>query len=150
MEKEISTQIHINAGPERVWQVLTDFERQGQWNPFVRSITGHVAEGHRIKVVLGPQGSKPMTFRPTVVAYEPNRAFRWLGHLGFPGLFDGEHSFELLENGDGTTTFLHKEQFRGILVGLIAKKLDADIRAGFESMNRALRQQVEEVVYSKV
>lgn len=146
MKKEIKTQIQINASPESVWQVLTDFENHSKWNPFVRSISGEVKKGNKIKVVLGPQGSKPMTFKPTVLAFEPNREFRWLGHLGFPGIFDGEHSFELLENVDGTTTFIHGERFKGILVGMMAKKLDTEIKEGFEDMNRALKEKAEALV----
>jgi hypothetical protein len=143
MQKEIKTQIQINASPEKVWQVLTDFENQGKWNPFIRSITGSVNKGNKIKVVLGPQGSKPMTFKPTVLAFDQNREFRWLGNLLFPGIFDGEHIFQLLENEDGSTTFIHGEKFKGILVGLMAKKLDTEIKTGFEGMNQALKGQVE-------
>jgi len=143
MKKEINTQIRINASPEKVWQVLTDFENHGKWNPFVRSIAGDVKQGNRIKVVLGPQGSKPMTFKPIVLAFDQNREFRWLGHLMFPGIFDGEHIFQLLANEDGSTTFIHSEKFKGILVGLMAQKLDTEIRAGFEDMNRALKKKVE-------
>jgi hypothetical protein len=143
MQKEIKTQIQINASPEKVWQILTDFENQAKWNPFVRSITGDVRKGNKIKVVLSPQGTKPMTFKPTVLAFDQNREFRWLGNLLFPGIFDGEHIFQLLENEDGSTTFIHGEKFKGILVGLMAKKLDTEIKEGFEKMNQALKGQVE-------
>lgn len=143
MKKEIKTQIRINANPEKVWKVLTDYENHSKWNPFIRSITGDVKIGNKIKVVLGPQGSKPMTFKPKVLSLEPNCEFSWLGHLIFPGIFDGEHSFQLYENGDGSTTFIHKEKFNGFLVRAMAKKLNTEIKAGFEDMNRALKRQVE-------
>lgn len=145
MKKEIKTQIRINASPEKVWQVLTDFENHSHWNPFVRSITGEVKKGNNIKVVLGPQGTKPMAFKPTVLEFDQDREFRWLGHVLFPGIFDGEHIFQLLANEDGSTTFIHSEKFQGILVGLMAQKLDTEIKAGFEDMNLALKEQVEEM-----
>lgn len=143
MKKEIKTQIQINAKPQQVWDVLTNFESHSKWNPFVRSITGDVRKGNKIKVVLGPQGDKPMTFRPIVLALKEAQEFRWLGHLFIPGIFDGEHYFQLMENVDGTTTFIHGERFKGILVGMMAKKLDTDIKQGFETMNKALKNQVE-------
>lgn len=146
MQKEIRTQIKIDATPQQVWDVLTNFEEHGEWNPFVRSIIGDVREGSKIEVVLGPQGDKPMTFKPKVLVFKPAQEFRWLGHLLVPGIFDGEHYFELLENMDGTTTFIHGERFKGILVGLMAKKLDTDIKKGFEAMNKALKSQVEALV----
>jgi hypothetical protein len=145
MQKELKTQIQINANPNQVWDVLIDFENHSKWNPFVRSISGDVKEGNKIKVLLGPEGEKPMSFTPRVLAFKTAQEFRWLGHLLIPGIFDGEHYFELLENVDGTTTFIHGERFKGILVGMMAKKLDTDIRQGFEAMNRALKKQVEAV-----
>jgi uncharacterized protein YndB with AHSA1/START domain len=32
MEKEIITEIEIDASPSQVWQVLTDFEKYLTWN----------------------------------------------------------------------------------------------------------------------
>ncbi len=52
MAKEIRTEIHIHATPSKVWQVLTDFSSYPEWNPFVKSLTGTVAIGQKIKVTL--------------------------------------------------------------------------------------------------
>lgn len=146
MQKEIKTQIHIKATPQEVWKVFTDFDNHPNWNPFIRSISGKAEEGNKIKVVLGSQGDKPMTFNPKVLAFKEAQEFRWLGHLFFPGIFDGEHYFALLENVDGSTTFIHGEKFKGMLVGMMAKKLDTDIKQGFEAMNKAFKKQVEALV----
>ena len=91
--KEIHTEIEINASPERIWKVLTDFPAYPEWNPFVREIDGQLVTGAKLKVVLQPPGGKGMTFRPKVLKVEPNREFRWLGQLLIHGLFDGEHFF---------------------------------------------------------
>lgn len=147
MKKEIKTQIHINATPQEVWKVFTDFDNYPTWNPFVRSISGYVEKGNKIKVVLGPQGAKPMTFKPKVLAFKEAHEFIWLGYLLFPGIFDGEHYFELLENVDGSCTFIHGEKFKGILVGLMANKLDTEIKQGFEAMNKALKKQTEMITH---
>ncbi len=37
--------IEIDATPDEVWAVLTDFDDYGDWNPFVTSITGPVGGG---------------------------------------------------------------------------------------------------------
>lgn len=138
MTKEIKTEILIKATPERVWSVLTNFKEYSKWNPFVKSLTGDVKVGNKIEVVL--QG---MTFKPKVLAYEQNKEFRWLGHLLITGLFDGEHSFVLIDNGNGTTTFKHNEKFNGILVGLFSKKLDNETKSCFELMNQKLKEEAE-------
>ena len=84
-----------------------------------------------------------MTFKPLVLTLEENSELKWLGHLLVKRLFDGEHRFCLSDYGDGTTIFEHSENFRGLLVGLFASRLDNDTRRGFEKMNRALKLRAE-------
>ena len=143
MKKEIKTQITIEATPDRVWEVLTDFEKYSGWNPFIKSIQGKVQTGEKIIVRLEPPGAKGMTFKPRVLAFDKNKQFRWIGHLFFPGLFDGEHRFELIDNGDGTTTFIQAEKFKGILVRMLSKMLDGSTLNGFKAMNERLKIEVE-------
>ena len=139
-KQSIKTEININAKPEAVWNVLTDFFNYPQWNPFIISIEGNVETGKRIHVKL--QG---MNFKPKVLVFEQNKEFRWLGHLWIKGLFDGEHRFQLVENADGTTTFIHSENFSGILVKLFTKMLKKNTEPGFKQMNQKLKERVEQI-----
>ena len=139
MAKEIKTEIKINASPERVWSSLTNFENYPTWNPFIKSIKGTVKVGQKITARLQPPGAKGMTFSPRILTYETNKELKWLGHLWFSGLFDGEHKFELIDNGNGTTTFIQSEKFKGILVPLFNKMLDKNTVNGFNDMNRKLK-----------
>jgi hypothetical protein len=84
-----------------------------------------------------------MTFKPKVLNAEPNRELRWLGHLLFPGLFDGEHSFTIQPLGESRVRFVQREEFKGLLVPLLARSLDNGTRRGFEEMNRALKERAE-------
>ena len=145
MALEIKTEITINATPEKVWEILTNFKAYPTWNPFIKSIEGHVDTGKRIKVRIEPQEAKGMTFKPKILTFLENREFSWLGHLLFPGLFDGKHKFELIANGDGTTTFLQSERFRGILVPLFKKQLNRNTKNGFIEMNEKLKELAEQV-----
>lgn len=48
--RELNSEIEIRASAERVWQLLTDFDRYPQWNPFIRSVSG-IQEPHtKLKV----------------------------------------------------------------------------------------------------
>jgi len=143
MAKAITTEILIQATPEKVWSVLTDFDHYAHWNPFIKSITGNVAVGNKIKARIEPPGASGMTFKPTVLVYTEATEFRWLGHLFMKGLFDGEHCFRLTDNKDGTTTFVQSEQFEGILVPLFNKMLDTNTIEGFRQMNEKLKQEAE-------
>jgi hypothetical protein len=133
----------IDAKPERVWEILTGFESFGSWNPFIVSIEGKREVGSRLEVRLEPPGGRAMNFRPTVTESEPGRAFGWLGRLGFPGVLDGAHRFELEELPAGRTRFVQSERFRGALVPLLRRSLRTNTLAGFEAMNRALQERSE-------
>ncbi len=124
--KEIRTEIDIEASSGRVWNSLTDFPAFPQWNPFIRRISGEPKVGTKLEVFMQSSGTRGMTFRPTVMKVERDRELRWLGHLAVPGLFDGEHIFE-------------------IEVPLLARSLDRDAKRGFEEMNRALRTRAESI-----
>ena len=141
--KHIDTQIDIDATPEQVWAVLTDFARYGEWNPFVRRIAGDAAVGGKLEVVLSQEPGKENTFKPTVTDAEPGRRFSWLGRLGVPGIFDGHHQFELTALPSGGTRLRHHESFEGVLVCFLGRMLETKTRPGFEKMNQALKARVE-------
>ena len=142
MAKELKTEILINASPEKVWSILTNFKEYPQWNPFIKSITGEVSLGKKFKAVIGFPG-EGMTFKPKVLAFKKNKEFRWKGHLFISGLFDGEHKFELVDNGNGTTTFKQSEKFGGILIPFFKKMLNTDTLNGFNAMNMKLKELAE-------
>ncbi len=141
--KEIRTEITINAAPDKVWRVLSNFRDYPNWNPFLRWLDGDVAVNNKIVVRIEPPGANGMTFKPVVLKLDKNKEFRWLGHMIIPGLFDGEHIFELIDNGNDTTTFVQREQFKGILIPLFKKMLDINTKQGFELMNKVLKERVE-------
>lgn len=143
MKLEISTTIEITATYDKVWAILTDFEKYPQWNPFIKSITGNVTVGKTITAVIEPPKSNAMTFKPKILTYIKNRELSWLGHLIFPGLFDGKHKFEIIRNLDNTTTFIQSEQFSGILVFLFQKQLKSNTKKGFILMNEKLKELAE-------
>lgn len=143
IKKEIRTELVIKASPATVWSVLTDFSQYPYWNPFIKWIKGEAIQGSKITARIEPPNASGMTFNPEVLRVIPQKEFRWLGHLFIPGLFDGEHIFELYENSDGSTTFVQREEFKGLLVGLFAKMLDTNTVQGFEAMNRKLKERAE-------
>ena len=100
--------------------------------------------GNKITARIEPPEAKGMTFKPKILIFETNKELKWLGHLLFAGLFDGEHKFELIDNENGTTTFRQSEKFKGILVPLFKKQLDNNTKKGFEAMNKKLKELAEE------
>ena len=64
--KELHTEIEIDASPEDVWRVLTDFDKYPEWNSFIKSASGEITVGEKLQVYIEPPNKKGMTFRPTV------------------------------------------------------------------------------------
>ncbi len=141
--REIISDIEINASPQRVWEVLTDLESYSRWNPFIRNAMGRVREGEQLQVFIQPPESKGMTFKPVAKEVIPQRRFSWLGHLMVPGLFDGEHIFEIDRINEEKVRFVQRERFRGIFVPLLLKGIGAKTEKGFDAMNRALKSRAE-------
>lgn len=140
---EIKTEIEIASTPEHLWKILTDFSAYPLWNPFIRSIKGGVCIKEKLTVFVQPSGGKGMTFRPTVLVAEPHKEIRWLGHLFVPGLFDGEHYFQIEAVTPGRVRLIHGEKFSGILVTFAQSSLEGGTKAGFIAMNEALKTRAE-------
>ena len=143
MHHELHTEITIEAPPEVVWDVLVDLPGYQRWNPFIVEAQGRAEVGTRLVNRLQPPGGTSVTFKPTVTEVDAGRSFEWLGRLGFPGVFDGRHRFELVATEDDSTRLRHSEQLDGILVRFLRKSLDTQTLAGFEAMNRALKERAE-------
>lgn len=140
--KSLKTEILINAPIQEVWKTLMDFESYPNWNPFIQKIQGNAKEHNTIVLTIAPVGGSAMTIKPKVLKYEESKEFRWLGHMFIPGLFDGEHYFQLEKTAKGTK-LIHGENFSGIFRALILKMVGEGTQKGFVAMNNALKERVE-------
>ena len=143
MASELHAETSIQASPQRVWEVLTNFAAYHEWNPYIPQINGSVEAGSRLDVQLQPPGARGMRMRPTVLAATPSQELRWLGHLGILGLFDGEHRFRIDYLGPDRVRFVQEERFTGLLAPIVLRFIERGTRQGFESMNQALKSRAE-------
>ena len=139
----LETRTEIAASPQTVWKHLTDSAAYPDWNPLIRQMSGDLSEGGQIAVTIGLGDRTPMTFTPKLLAVDAARELRWIGRLGFRGVFDGEHYFQLEETAQGTTVLRHGESFRGLLAFPLFALIGKDTRTGFEAMNAALKARAE-------
>ncbi|MGP3910135.1 SRPBCC family protein [Nonomuraea sp. 10N515B] len=140
--REISTAIDIQASPEQVWSILVDFAGYAAWNPFIKEGSGEAVVGSTLVLRMFPENGRPITFKPKVLAAEPGKVLRWVGHLIVPGLFDGTHEFTLTATPDGGTRLTQSESFKGLLVPFLGKMIEGT-RRNFENLNGALKKRVE-------
>lgn len=74
----LEAHIEIDAPPERVWSVVADVARMGEWSPECRKVVvfgaprkgAHVVGFNRRRWAMWPTNSR-------IVRYEPGRAIAW-------------------------------------------------------------------------
>jgi hypothetical protein len=140
--KSLHAAVDIDAPAERVWQVVGDFARYSEWNPFIVRATGEPRVGERLDITIAAPGMKPVSFRPRVLDVEPGRLVRWKGAFKLPGLFDGRHALIVDPLDGGRSRFTTHEDVTGILLPFVGKVMTAS-QQGFELMARAIKERAE-------
>jgi hypothetical protein len=138
--KELRAEIQVNASSMRVWNILADFEKYEQWNPFIHKIVGVPIEGSSIKIHLRTPGGKSRQYEPIVTKVDQGRELRWIGRSM---LLTGEHIFMIEEKQADSVLFIQREIFGGLLAAFFGRSTHEDIEAGFRQMNEALKQRSE-------
>ena len=142
----IRTEIMLPASPEQSWEVLTDFARYPDWNPYLPRVEAKFVSGESVSFTLVDENfPEPLELTAQLGQISANSDFYWTGRLGIQGLFDTRHVFELYPRDDGNTDLYHYEEFRGIIPALLPRreKRAEYTRAAFERMNMALYQRLK-------
>lgn len=144
---ELFTMIEIDAPAERSWSILTDFARYSEWNPFIRRIEGRAEAEQRLTVEVASPSGKVLRFFPRVTVARAPRELRWLGQRKWPGILQGDHRFVVEALGADRSRLVHEERFSGLLVPLLRKRIQSELRPTFEAMNLALKRTAERDEY---
>lgn len=56
--REIKSEILISAPAEKVWSVITDFNKWKTWNPIVKQVSGEATLGAKLKVTMKGKDGK--------------------------------------------------------------------------------------------
>ena len=129
----------INAGPQRVWEVLTDGERFPQWDSGIERFEGEIALGATVKLYVKVNPGRAFPLRVTELT--PERRMVFTG--GMPlGLFKGVRTYTLEPDGKGATNFHMREEYTGPLLGMIWKSIP-DLGPSFQQFANGLKKQAE-------
>lgn len=138
---DLRSEVEINAPAARVFEVLMDFERYHEWNPFIPTIKGTPAVGKRLTLELSLPEGKTYALRPQVTRLETGSELRWRGSYLSPLLLETEHYFLLSERGE-LTRFAQGQKLSGFLLRFAGNDLSLTLR-GFAYMNQALKKRCE-------
>jgi hypothetical protein len=146
----IHTEHDLQASPESVWKVLTDFDRFPEWNPLHRRIDlkGPFAAGTTVAISLQMDAFKSRHNAELVVVDQSRREFGWLAQAGLvPGLVVVRRTFRVDPREGGGSRLVQDEIDSGLAVPLLfaGGRFERKIRRGYDRLVEAIEQRVEAV-----
>lgn len=138
---EVEAHVEIEASPEQVWAVLTDFSAYPIWNPFIYPVQGEPRPGTTLEITIHP-GSRSIAYQATVVTVQPNRELTWSGRIPSSGEFDSTYSFTIEPIQEGRVRLISRETHKG-LFAFLEWSLVSDIQNGLNAMTKSVRNRAE-------
>ena len=107
-----SEPVEIDAPIERAWEILADFERYGEWNPFTPSVATDFEIGSPVElyVRMGPWRLKQVE---RIEAVEPPHLIAWSTTMGHRFLISALREQRLEAVGTGRCRYRHEGRFFG-------------------------------------
>ncbi|WP_428276100.1 SRPBCC domain-containing protein [Candidatus Palauibacter sp.] len=137
-----SETVEIDAPIERAWEVLTDFERYGEWNPFTPSVATDFEIGSPVElyVRMGPWRLKQIE---RIEAVEPPHLIAWSTTMGHRFLICALREQRLEAVGNGRCRYRTTDDFSGLLIPLVMLLFGGFVRRGFNDVARELKARAE-------
>lgn len=135
-------EVEIAETPERVWEVISDFARYRDWNPFVIDARSslEVGAGIWMRVRVFPWFSQPQS--ETILECEDGRGFAYGIRLPF-GALSSRRRHEIAPAGRAGTRYVSHFELEGWLTPLVQMLTGRRLREGFSQMTRAVRDRAE-------
>lgn len=134
--------VDVEASPEQVWAVLTDFSAYPIWNPFMYPVKGTPLPGSTLEVTLHP-GTGSVTYPATVATARPDHELSWTGQVFSSGLFDVTFTFTIDPLPGGRAHLEARESGKGLAAPAARWLVAGDIPRGLDQMVKALRNRAE-------
>ncbi|HYE44181.1 MAG TPA: SRPBCC domain-containing protein [Caulobacter sp.] len=139
----IEHRIGIAANTDSIWEVLSDLEHWGDWNPLYPRAAGTIRIGAALDIDEHVPGLKVHNIRPVVLDWAPYDHIHWKTSM-WRGWASSTRFLEIEELAPGSCIFSNGEVFSGLLVDLaVPRSIRPKIRQGFAAMGEALKAEAE-------
>jgi uncharacterized protein YndB with AHSA1/START domain len=142
-----SVTVEIEASAEFVWGVLTDYADYPQWNPYTVAVATTLEIGSLIDLTLPAVDGSGTTFvnREYVRIVDPPRHLRYDTAEEMPGIFAIRDQW-LTELGPDRCAYHTTDTISGKYADKVMEMTGDWIKAGFDSVARALKTRAEALV----
>jgi len=141
--EEIHTTTVIDTPAFAVWNIIADFPKYPDWNPFIIRLSGELKINSKLEMEMKLANEKVVHGEFVVVDAETEREIAWGGKNG-GNLLGVEHRLTIQPLAYNRVTFLQTLRFGGDIVSLVARNLHPLLATQLEGMNLALKQRAEQ------
>ncbi len=137
-----SDAVEMEAPIERAWEILTDFERYGEWNPFTPRVTTDFEIGSRVnlRAMIGPV---PLKQVERIERVEPPERLVWTTKIGHRAMLFARREQHLEPLGETRCRYVTTDAFSGLLTPLVVLLFGPLVRRGFNDVARGLKARAE-------
>jgi carbon monoxide dehydrogenase subunit G len=142
----VFTEIEINATPEQVWSVLTDWKSLKDWSSsFIGISTEKMVKGEIfVSYFKNTITGKTIEFEHICTEYVEGERFGWSGHIA--GKAKDHHIYSVIPSKNGTTIFRQEDGLHGsTFFNFLAKY---QMMTMYSKFNQELKERVE-VLYPR-
>lgn len=140
-----SDRVEINAPIETVWQVLLDFNRYPEWNPFTWRVETDLQVGSPVKLYVHLPGRGKRLQTEFIREVTPPERLSWGMTMGADFLLRALRQQHLYPLPDGRCCYQSTDAFSGLLTPLVKALFGRSICDGFNAMAYALKQRAEQI-----
>lgn len=134
--------IRIDAPAGLVWEVLTDVERYGEWNPFTPQVRTDFRIGSPAHLLV-KMGPAKVRITETVSAFEEPRLIAWGKTFGARWLLAAVREQHLEPLSETTCRYHNTDRLTGLLAPLVLFCSGGYMRSGFTDVGEGLKRQSE-------
>jgi hypothetical protein len=143
MTIEIDETLEVRAPADLLWEVITDLDRYGEWNPFVVACRSSLRQGDPIEMKVQIFESFVQSQRETILDHVPGERLCY-GLAPMPlGALASRRCHEVIDEGPATSRYRSHFVLSGWLSPITRALLGSRLDHGFRSMTRALVQRAE-------
>ena len=134
--------IQINAPIDFVWEVLTDVEKYGEWNPFTPQARTDFKIGSptRLLVRMGPM---KVRITERICAFEKPHLISWSKKFGTSWLLFAVRGQHLEPMSDTSCSYHNVDLLSGVLSPIVSLLFGSYMRRGFSDVGVALKLRAE-------
>ena len=141
-----SVTVEIDAPAAFVWDVLVDYPRYPEWNPYTVAVSTTLELGDPIDLTLPAPDGSDSTFvnREFIRVVDPPRHLRYDTGEEIPGVF-GIRDQWITELGPNRCAYHTTDTISGKYADIVMEKTGTWIKAGFDSVAYALKARAEQL-----